>query len=161
MFTVISCQQKQEQSPQYQGRLAPMQTDVRPYQEAALKDPKNVNVWIALGDVLMDSSRFEEAVDAYSKALALDPKNVDVRVDMGTCYRNAGKPQLALKEYTKALEINPNHAIAHRNRGVVLAYDLHDRKEGLKEFEKFLQLSPNAPDAPQVRSSIQKLNESK
>ncbi len=161
-LTLAACQQKQEQGPQYQGRPAgAVQTDVRPFQEAVLKDPKNINAWIALGDVMMDSSRYNEAIDAYTKALAMNPKNVDVMVDLGTCYRNAGKPELALKQYNKAIEINPNHAIAHRNRGVVLAYNLNDKAGGIKELEKFLQLQPNAPDASQVRESIQKLNESK
>jgi tetratricopeptide (TPR) repeat protein len=107
--------------------------------------------------MMMDSTRFNEAVDAYAKALELDPKNVDVRVDMGTCLRNSGKPDLAIKEYKKAIEINPNHVHAHLNLGVVLSSDKKDYKAAVSEFEKGLSLNPNLPNAQAIRQEIQRL----
>jgi tetratricopeptide (TPR) repeat protein len=82
---------------------------------------------------------------------------VDVRVDMGTCYRNTGRPDRAVEEYRKALAINPRHLNAHRNLGVVLAFDLGDKKQAIKAFEEYLRLSPNAPDADQLRQEIARL----
>jgi regulator of sirC expression with transglutaminase-like and TPR domain len=67
----------------------------------------------------------------------------------------------AEKEFRKALEMNPNHAIAHRNLGVVLAYDLKKKDGAVKEFERYLQLSPNAPDADNIRQTIASLKASK
>ena len=87
---------RKSRKPQYDfpvRQLAgPVQSmeQVKLLKEAVAKDPKNVNAWISLGNMMMDTSRFSEAADAYEKALAIDPKNVDVRVDMGTCYRNSG-----------------------------------------------------------------------
>jgi Tfp pilus assembly protein PilF len=109
IFTVAGCQQKEEPKPAYQfptGPAAPLQSmeQEKMLKDAVAKDPKNANAWITLGNMMMDSSRFSEAVDAYQKALDIDPKNVNVRVDMGTCYRNLGKPDLAVKEYRTALE---------------------------------------------------------
>jgi len=108
----------------------------------------------------MDSSRFYEAIDAYQKALALDEKNVNVRVDLGTCYRSVGKPDKAAEEYRKAIAINPNHINAHRNLGIVLAFDLNDKKGAIKEFQEYLRLSPQAPDATQMGQLIEKLRAS-
>ncbi len=172
---MFACQSKDEAKPQYQfpsgGGSAPSgpvgggalqgQDEMKMLKEAAAKDPKNLQVWIRLGNLAMDSGRHQEAIDAYQEALKLDPKNVDVRVDMGTCYRNVGKPDVAVKEYRKAVEINPNHLNAHKNMGVVLAYDLRDNAQAIKEFEKVLQIAPNAPDAPQIQQEIQKLKSSK
>jgi len=166
---IVSCQQKEEPKPQYQfptgSASGPIQgtgqDDEKMLKEALAKDPKNVNGWIKLGNTMMDTSRFNEAIDAYSKALDLDAKNVDVRVDLGTCYRNAGKPDFAVKEYRKALEIDPNHINGHKNLGVVLAYDLKDKAQAIKEFEKVLQIAPNAPDAEVIRQEIQKLKAAK
>ncbi len=118
----------------------------------------NADAWTALGNALMDSNRFGEAVDAYQKSLAINPKNVDVRVDMGTCLKNSGRPQLAVEEYRKAIKIDPNHRNAHRNMGVVLAFDLNDKKGAIREFEKYLELVPNAPDAADIRQTISALN---
>jgi len=36
-------------------------------EEALAKDPKNVDAWISLGNMMMDSSRFSEAIDAYER----------------------------------------------------------------------------------------------
>lgn len=164
MFVFTACQQKEEPKAQYQfpaGGAAPTQDDMRLLQEAVKADPSNVNAWIKMGNQMMDTNRFADAVDAYTKALALDPKNVDVRVDLGTCYRNTGKPDVAVKEYRKALETDHNHLNAHKNLGVVLAYDLRDRASAIKEFEAYLKLAPNAPDAAEIRREIEGLKSAK
>jgi tetratricopeptide (TPR) repeat protein len=162
LFSLIiaGCQKQKEEPkamPQLPSGPIMAQDTLKLAQEAVKADPKNLNAWIQLGNMTMDMSRFNEAIDAYQKALELDPKNVDVRVDMGTCYKNIGKPDVAVKEYRKALEINPNHPYGHMNLAVVLSGDLKNRAEAIKEFEKYLQVAPNAPNAEQVRQEIQKL----
>ncbi len=164
ILIIGGCQQQKEEpqsKPQFPAGPILAPDTLRLAQEAVKVDPKNVNAWIQLGNMLMDSSRFNEAVDAYQKALELDPKNVDVRVDMGTCYRNSGKADMALKEYRKAVELNPNHAFAHLNLAVVLGSDFKDKAQAIKEYEKYLQLVPNAQNAAQVRQQIQNLKTSK
>ncbi len=161
----VGCQQREKQQPvSYTG--APLQTplptqQVEQMQEAVKAAPKNPQVWISLGDVLMDARRFGEAVDAYQKGLALDPKNVNARVDMGTCYRGLGKFDKAVEEYRKALKQDPNHLNGHRNLAVVLSYDLHNTAEGLKEFKRYLELAPNAPDSEAIKQSVRELSSGK
>lgn len=162
IFAAAGCQKKEEPKQQYEFPSGPPGTvqsmdQAKMLKEALAKDPKNVNGWINLGNMMMDTSRFSEAIDAYEKALALDPKNVDVRVDLGTCYRNTGKPDMAIKEYLKALEVNPRHMNALKNMGIVYAYDLRDNKEAVKTFEKALAIAPNDPDAERMKQEIQKL----
>lgn len=178
VFVAVGCGQKDEAKPQFQPPIGqagqgpqgsmpagsgPIQgfDKVKMLQEAAAKDPKNKNAWTELGNILMDTKRYAEAVEPYGKALELDPKNVDVRVDMGTCLREAGKPDQAVREYRKALELNPNHINANKNMGVVLTYDLKDGKQAVKYFEKALALAPSAPDAPALRAEIEKLKAGK
>lgn len=162
LFIAASCQQKQEPKPvgqMPQGQIQ-AQEEITLLKEMTTKDPGNGKAWIRLGNLLMDTNRFGEAIDSYQKALDIDPANVDVRVDMGICYRNTGKPDVAAKEFGKAIEINPSHVIAHKNLAIVLAYDLHDSAGAVREFEKSLQLAPNAPDAERIRNEIQKLKAS-
>jgi cytochrome c-type biogenesis protein CcmH/NrfG len=147
-----NCQKKEEpkvQSPLPAGTMV-MQDKILQLQELVKQDPKNLNAWIGLGNSLMDSGRFPEAVDAYQKALDMDPKNTDVRVDMGTCYRSAGQPDKAAEEYRKAIASNPAHANAHRNLGIVLAFDLKNKPEAIREFEEYLRVAPTAPDAQRI-----------
>jgi tetratricopeptide (TPR) repeat protein len=117
--------------------------------------------WTRLGDALMDSQRFAEAIDAYEKSLALEPRNVNVLVDQGTCYRGIGKFDRAAEQYRKALKIDPNFPNAHRNLAIVLAYDLGKAKEGIKELETYLALDPNTPDAAELRQMIKELSAKK
>ncbi len=158
---MAGCSQRQEQKgPAGDQGVSPAvisPEEIRMLEETAKQSPKNAKAWIALGNALMDANRGGDAADAYGKALVLDPKNVDVRVDRGTCLRTAGRPQEAVEEYRKAIQINPYHAFAHRNMGVVLAFDLHEKKEAIKEFNKYLELAPNAPDAGEIRKTVESL----
>ena len=157
VVVLAGCQQKEEPKTQPSGGSIDAEQDISALQDAVRKDPKNISAWTNLGNILMDSSRFGEAINAYQKVLDIDPKNVDVRVDMGTCYRRTGKPDIAVSEYRKALEINPNHLMALKNLGVVLEYDMKDNKQASQAFEKYLQAAPNAPDAARVEEEIRKM----
>lgn len=164
LFGLFSCKEapKEEYSPPVQNlNLKPIniENDIRLLKDAVSEDPKNLNAWIKLGNLLMDNKRFTEAIEAYSRALELDPKNTNVRVDMGTCYRYSGNPNRAVEEYKKALQVDPNHLYAHKNLGVVLAYDLNRLKEAIQEFKTYLSLSPDAPDAAEVKKVIQDLTQ--
>jgi len=154
-------QQKQEQKGQvvYPPGTAPMVSpdEMRHLEEIAKSNPKSAAAWTDFGNALMDSRRFSEAIDAFEKSLAIDPKNVNVRVDMGTCYRGIGKFDKAVEEYRKALKIKPDFPNGHRNLGVVLAFDLHNKEEGIKEFKKYLELAPDAPDAATIRQTVEEL----
>jgi len=163
LFGAVGCQQKEASNKQVvvppQVTLSPQQIDN--LRSLAKMNPGKADGWIALGNALMDTQQFGEAMDAYQKALAIDPKNVDVRVDMGTCMRGTGKFEAAVAEFRKAIKIAPSHVNAHRNLGVVLAFDLKDREGAIKEFKTFLELAPNAPDAAQIKDVIAQLQAGK
>jgi len=163
VFLFANCQKKEEpkvQTPFPAGTMA-MQDKILQLQESVRQDPTKLNAWTELGNSLMDAGRFPEAVDAYQKALEIDPKNNDVRVDMGTCYRSAGQPNRAAEEYKKAIALNPGHPNAHRNLGIVLAFDFKNKREAIREFEEYLRVAPNAPDAQKISQLIADLKKSK
>lgn len=130
-------------------------------ENALREDPEDVSLLVELGNLLMDSSRFQEAIDAYEKALKIKPDNVDVRVDIGTCYRNSGNPRRAIKEYKKAIAYQPSNANARLNMGVVLAFDLKDTSGAIKVWEEFLRIAPDHQMSPQIRDEIEKLKSAK
>jgi tetratricopeptide (TPR) repeat protein len=160
----FACKQRQEQKQQpvtYTPAAPPAQMQIDQLQLAAKQSPRSAAAWTNLGDALMDSQRFAEAIEAYDKTLALEPKNVNVLVDQGTCYRGIGKFDKAVEQYRKAIKIDPGFPNAHRNLGVVLSADLHKNKEGIIEFQRYLEILPNAPDAEAIRQSIRELTSGK
>ncbi|MCK9419890.1 MAG: tetratricopeptide repeat protein [Nitrospirae bacterium] len=167
MLVTIGCRQQEQKQKQQQQQVTytpaapPVQFQVDRLEQAAKMAPKNAQVWIDLGNALMDAQRFSEAIDAYEKALALEPKNVPVLVDQGTCYRGVRKFDKAVEQYRKALKIEPNFPNGHRNLGVVLAYDLNKKPEAVKEFNRYLELAPNAPDAAEIRQTVRELTSGK
>lgn len=159
---LTNCQKKEEPKVQTPFSAGPIvsQNEIVRLQELVRQNPNNLNALIELGNILMDTSRFHEAIDAYQKALEMDEKNVNVRVDMGTCYRRIGRSDKAMEEYRKAIAINPSHLNAHRNLGIVLAFDFKKKGDAIKELGEYLRLAPNAPDAEKVRQLIAKIKAS-
>ncbi len=133
--------------------------DIERLMQAVREDPEDINTRILLGNLLMDAGRFKEAIGVYEKVLESTPENADVRVDLGTCYRNSGDPERAVAEYRTALRYDPGNPYAHRNLGIVLAYDLGRIQEAVAEFESYLKASPDVPDAEEVRRAIRELKE--
>ncbi len=159
LFGVMGCQKKEEKSQlSYVPPSGPSPLEISQLEQATKMSPKNKDVWINFGNALMDSQRYSEAIEAYQKALGFDPKNVSVRVDLGTCYRGMRQFDKAVEEYRKALKIDPNFPNGHRNLAVVLANDLHQNKEAIKEFQKYLEVMPDAPDANDIKRTIQQLS---
>jgi tetratricopeptide (TPR) repeat protein len=159
----IGCRQQEQKQQQvtYTPAAPPAQLQIDQMAQAAKMAPKNAQAWIELGNALMDARRFSEAIDAYDKALALEPKNVNVLVDQGTCYRGVKKFDKAVEQYRKALNVDPNFPNGHRNLGVVLAFDLNKKPEAIKEFNRYLEIAPNASDAGEIRQKVQELTSGK
>jgi len=138
-----------------------VESKISMYQDVLRQDPKNVNALVGLGNLLMDSGRYPEAIDAYAKALEIEPSDVNVRTDMGTCYRRIGRPQKAVEAYRKSLSYQPEHSQTLINLGVVLLNDLDRPDEALEVWEKFLKADPAHRMAEQIRQEVARLKAAK
>jgi hypothetical protein len=73
-----------------------------------VENPKDALSWLNLGDLYIDSDRYDDALDAYQKCLegeATDVKpilDLIARVHRGNCYDLKGERESALAEYKEA-----------------------------------------------------------
>lgn len=160
VFQIVSCQDRStpQKQPAFKGQNPAAGNEIRFLKDMVAKNPDNMNAWIKLGNVFMDTQQYNEAINAYQKVLEINPDITNVRVDMGTCYRRIGRPDKALEEYTKAIARDPSHPNAHRNMGIVLGFDLGRKDQAVKELREYLRLSPQAPDRDTIMQAIERLS---
>ena len=160
IFVLANCQDKStpQKQPAFQGQKLAVENEVGFLQDMVTNNPDNINAWIKLGNVFMDTQQYNKAIDAYQKALEINPDITNVRVDMGTCYRRIGRPDKAIEEYKKAIAKDPTHPNAHRNMGIVLGFDLGQKDQAIKELQEYLRLFPQAPDRDNIRQAIERLS---
>jgi protein O-GlcNAc transferase len=66
----------------------------------------------------------------------------------------------AIANYQKAIKLKPNLAAAHRSLGVAYT-KIGQVDKAAKEYETYLKLQPDAPDANQVREILEQYYRSK
>jgi Flp pilus assembly protein TadD len=82
--------------------------------------PRMPFVWMALGTVLKQIGRNEDAADALGKALALSPQDAVLPNELGNIQLDLGRLDAAEASFRSALQIKPDYAEAHTNLGVAL-----------------------------------------
>lgn len=98
----------------------------------------------ALGELLLQQNRYQEAQASLAKALELDPHYGDALVNMGEAQQRQGNSTEALKYFDKAIASNSKNPRAHYFKGAALV-DSGRYHEGLKALNNALYLHRNAP----------------
>jgi cytochrome c-type biogenesis protein CcmH/NrfG len=130
-------------------------------EQLVIKDPKNLQAWITLGNDYFDANQAQKAVQAYNKALELDPKNVNVLTDQGVMFRALGFYDRALTNFEKANKLDPKHLQSLFNTGIVYAVDLKQTDKARVAFEALLQKDQTSDLARQAREMLQQLSTTK
>lgn len=127
--------------------------------QATQTTPDNINAWTQLGHFYFDSAQYTKAIEAYEKSLALDDQRPDVWTDLGVMYRRSNNPDQAIVSFDRALKLNQNHEVARFNKGVVLMHDKKDTQAALGEWERLLQINPQAkaPNGQPLKTMVEEL----
>jgi len=97
--------------------------------------------------------KYKEAEKDYLKAIKLDPKHVYPYYELGRLYQDMGKDKKALKYLNKAKKIAPDYSLVYWALG--FGYKkLRRYREAIRSFETYLELTPNAVDADDIRQEI-------
>ena len=95
----------------------------------------------ALGYILADQHKTEEAIAEYRKAIEIDPRYAAAHNNLGIGLRVQGKTEEAIAEYRKAIDLDPRYAAAHYNLGNALGVQ-GKTEEAIAEYRKAIDLDP-------------------
>jgi Flp pilus assembly protein TadD len=106
----------------------------------------NWRVESALGNVLANAGRYEEALPHFETSLRLRPDDPGAHYGVGLALYGLGRPDDAVGEYREALRLDPTLWRAHNTLGTYLV-GRGDVDAALYHFSEAVRLNPNAADA--------------
>ena len=120
-------------------------------------DPNSMAALVNLGMVYFLLKEYEAAAAPLRRALKLDNRSAVAHYFLGQALANRGKFGEAEKELKAALEQGGDE-MKEAHRILAIIYNSRgDKKLAIDHLENYLRLAPNAEDADQLRSVLQKL----
>jgi predicted Zn-dependent protease len=107
----------------------------------------------------VQTQEFARAGKALAAALDRNPNDANAHYQMGRLLWSqdkAANAQAALDAFGTAIQLDPTFALPWRDAGLVL-YEARQVNHAAKAFERYLQLAPNAPEAPQIQAFLQSI----
>jgi len=126
------------------------------FERAAKADPKFAPAWAHLAHIAAGEGRVNDTMQAAERVIQLDPKGYpDVYADLALADLALKRPEAAEKSARRAVELDTLHEIPRTERvlGSVLAAK-GDQKGAIEHWQKYLEMSPKAEDAAEVRDQI-------
>ena len=112
------------------------------FEEALRINPDSAEALNGLGNVLMDSQQFDEALPIFERATQVDPKFGRAYTGWGWALsEQPGKQDEAIAKYLKAIEIDPTDAYAYVNLGVARRAQ-GDQEEARRDYEQAMRIDP-------------------
>lgn len=132
------------------GRAADAETQLR---LATQWDPNSAGIHDALGLVLNELGRADEAAASLWRAARLDAANEQSAFNAALAFAQAGKLADAELAFREAIKRNPRFDRAHYNLGLLLN-QTGRIADGLAALQAAEQIAPQVPDYPYARATI-------
>jgi Tfp pilus assembly protein PilF len=139
------------------------------YKKALELDPNSVESYYGLAAVYNDQKKFTEAQAMSAEASKRSGAaagaagaaggggaNADVLYNQGVIAWNANDFAKAQEHFAAAVAANPNHAESHFMLGRT-NLNLGKLPEAAKEFEAYLKIAPNGPNAKEAQTNFEQL----
>lgn len=104
--------------------------------------PADPFAWKALGTVLQQCARLQDALSPLQHALTLSPADAELHNNLGIVLKGLGQTEAAIKHYREALKLAPTRADTHYNLGNVL-HGIGQSDQAAQSFKTALQYNPN------------------
>jgi tetratricopeptide (TPR) repeat protein len=136
------------------------------YDKAIALQPTNGAYMHNKGLALVRIGKLDEGKAALTKAAELDPVNGGkYYFNLGAIMVNSNNTEGAVEAFKKATEIDPKYAEAYFQLGTALVGKAEMKEDGsivpvagtVEAFQKYVELSPNGPNAEAAKSMIASL----
>lgn len=125
--------------------------------EAALKlNPSFIKAYLAKANAQIGKGAKDEALATLEQGLTVAPENMDLWYLKGILLYNKQDYPGAIETFNKVITSIPDKAYAHYYLGLS-NYNAGKKPQAIQSFERFLQLAPEAPEAPQIRELLRRL----
>jgi len=116
------------------------------FQEAATTDPKDIRIWLGLGQTLESLGDTGSAERSYRRAVELDPQSSLARLKLGTLLAQRGARGQGIEELKLAVRLRPDSKEARFNLGNALAQEGR-LAEAEAEFDALVKMAPQDSEA--------------
>jgi tetratricopeptide (TPR) repeat protein len=130
---------------------------LRQFEAARARDEGRARTRNYLGGVYFSRGDFARALGEFQAAAALDPRDVRAANNLGTALERLGDYAGAAQAYARAVAIDPSYPATQRNLGILQSRRLGDPEGARRSWQRYLELAPNAADAPEIRSELDAL----
>lgn len=141
----------------YIGRAFFQSNDYESALKAAMDERKvNPNLadsYILAAEIYASSKQFQKCSTEYQQAIKLRPQGAELYVKLARCYRQGGSPDVAQTMLSIAANQESGLPEIYKEQGAV--YEAKgDERAAVEAYNKYLTLSPNAPDRKEIESRI-------
>ena len=149
-------QTAQAQQPAATPQPAPVDpARVTALQEAATKNPKDIQSRVQLGNIFFDAEQYSQSITWYEQALAINPGDANVSTDLGVAYYYTNQPDRALKQFDQSLSIDPKHVKTLLNVGIVRAFGKQDLAGAGQAWQQVVDLAPGSPEGMAAKKGLE------
>jgi len=116
-------------------------------------NPNLADSYILAAETYSANKLFQKCAGEYQQAVKLRPQGADIYVKMARCYRQAGSPDIAENMLNIAASQESGLPDIYKEQGAI--YEQRgDKNAAVQAYNKYLTLSPNAPDRHEIESRI-------
>jgi tetratricopeptide (TPR) repeat protein len=135
----------QEAAAEFEGRQQYAEAEEQ-YRAAVRIDSSNAALQSALGHILLEERKWDEAISALRQAVSLQPDDAVAHNNLGVALQTVGNAADAVSEFREAVRLRPDYLEAHANLGHALEKQ-NDFTGSITEYHEVLRLKPEDADA--------------
>lgn len=109
------------------------------------EDKRTPEIWLLMGNILMDKGKNDEAVFMYGRAVLVDTTFYKAHYNMANIYLSEDKFNMAIDQYKLAVRYNPNSAYSYYNLGCAYL-KVGDLKKAKYAFIRAIELKNNVAE---------------